>query len=156
MQVKEQTSQYFVIFIAISFLIGSVFSDFVASDRLLLSITLAALSFTLLDLSKLLGLNKNINYIFLFLAVFSLIVIPYLDFLFELIQSQNNRITIMGLSIVLLMIGIRQLIEEKKDLQQVNNSIDTITNMNEELLTKMEEQTKIIKDLSSRLKDHNK
>lgn len=156
MQVKEQTSQYFVIFIAISFLIGSVFSDFVSSDRLLLSITLAALSFTLLDLSKLLGLNKNINYIFLFLAVFSLIVIPYLDFLFELIQSQNNRITIMGLSIVLLMIGIRQLIEEKKDLQQVNNSIDTITNMNEELLTKMEEQTKIIKDLSSRLKDHNK
>lgn len=153
---KEQTSQYFVIFIAISFLLGSIFSDFVSSNRLLLSITLAALSFTLLDLSKLLGLNKNINYIFLFLAVFSLIVIPYLDFLFELIQSQNNRLTIMGLSIVLLMIGIRQLIEEKKDLKQVNNSIDTITNMNEELLAKMEEQTKIIRDLSSQLKDHNK
>ncbi|WP_427071272.1 hypothetical protein [Lysinibacillus fusiformis] len=153
---KEQTSQYFVIFIAISFMIGSIFTDFVSSDRLLLSITLAALSFTLLDLSKLLGLNKLFNFLFLFLAVFSLIVIPYLDFLFELIHSQNNRLTIIGLSIVLLMIGIRQFIEEKKDLKQVNESIDSLTGMNQELLTKMEEQTKIIKDLSSQLKEHNK
>lgn len=148
---KEQISQMFVIFIAISFMIGSFFSDFVSNERLLFSMTLSALSFTLLDLSKVLKFPTITNYIFLLLAVFSIVAVPYLDFLYELIGSQSNRLTIIGLSIVILIIGIRQLLEERKDLKQVNNYIDKLDSINQDLQKKMDEQTKIIRELNQKL-----
>jgi len=153
---KEQISQMFVIFIAGSFILGSFFTDFVSNDRLLFSLTLAALSFTFLDLSKVLKFNILFSYFFLLSAVFSIIVLPYLDFVYALMGSQNNRLTIIGLSIVILIIGIRQLIEERVDLKQVNNYIDKLDTINDELQKKMEEQTQIIKELNERLNHKNK
>ncbi|OKA27489.1 hypothetical protein [Bacillus cereus] len=152
---KEQISQMFVIFLAASFMIGSFFSDFVTNERLLFSMTLAALSFTLLDLSKVLKFPTINNYIFLLLAVFSIVVVPYLDFLYKQIGGQSNRLTIIGLSIVILIIGIRQLLEEREDLKQVNNYIDKLDSINQDLQIKMDEQTKIIKELNQKLNEKN-
>lgn len=152
---REQISQMFVIFIAVSFIIGSFFGDFVSNDRLLFSMTLAALSFSFLDLFKTLKLNIFFNYFFLFCSVFSIVVIPYLDFIYKVIGSQNNRLTIIGLSVVILIIGIRQLLEEKADLNQVNNYIDKLDSINNELQTKMAEQTQIIKELNERLNNRS-
>ncbi|UNT55627.1 hypothetical protein [Lysinibacillus capsici] len=153
---KEQISQMFVIFIATSFIAGSFFGDFVSNDRLLFSMTLAALSFTFLDLSKVLKCNVLFSYLFLLCAVFSITVVPYLDFIYDALGSQNNRLTIIGLSIVILIIGIRQLIEERADLKQVNNYIDKLDSINNELQQKMTEQTQIIKELNERLNNKDR
>ncbi|KPB06027.1 hypothetical protein [Bacillus sp. CHD6a] len=156
---KEQTSQMFVIFIAISFIIGIFNNDFIKNEALLLSMTFAALAFTLLDLCKLLNLNKNINYILLFFAVFSIVALPYLEGIHKLVASQSDRITILGLAIVILIIGIRQRLDEKRDIFQINNYIDetkSIINSQSQIIN---EQNEIIEKLNNKLnssKDNEK
>ena len=153
---KEQTSQWFVIFIAISLIIGSFFNDFVSNKSLVLSMTFAALSFTLLDLCKLLNLNKIINYVLLFIAVFSITLLPYLTSIHKLVSSQSDRITIVGLAIVILTIGIRQRMDEGKDISQINDYIDEANQAIENQKAIINEQNEIIIKLTNEVKSISK
>ena len=118
--------------------------------------TFAALSFTLLDLCKLLNLNKIINYVLLFIAVFSITLLPYLTSIHKLVSSQSDRITIVGLAIVILTIGIRQRMDEGKDISQINDYIDEANQAIENQKAIINEQNEIIIKLTNEVKSISK
>lgn len=148
---KERTSQYFVIFVAISLIIGAFSNDVVENEALVLSITVAALAFTLLDFFKILNLHGIIKYILLFIAVFSITVLPYLEGIHKLISGQADRITIIGLALVILIIGLKQFKDEKNDILQIKaylEETELVIKSHKEIIN---EQNDIIEKLNARI-----
>ena len=151
---KERTSQYFMIFVAISLIIGAFFNDVVKNEALVLSITVAALAFTLLDFFKLLDIQGIIKYALLFVAVFSITLLPYLESVHELISNQADRITIIGLALVILILGIKQFREEEKDISQIKEYLEEAERVHKSHKEIITEQNQIIEKLSNRLQSH--
>lgn len=151
---KERTSQYFVIFVAISLIIGAFFNDVINNEALVLSITVAALAFTLLDFCKLLDLNGIIKFILLFIAVFSITLLPYLESIHKLIASQGDRITIIGLALVILILGVKQFRDEEEDISQIKDYIEEADRVIESHKAMIKEQNEIIEKLNNRLQSY--
>lgn len=153
---KERISQYFVIFTAISLIIGAFFNEVVNNKALILSITIAAVAFTLLDFLRSMNWdNKYSNffkYVLLLISVFSIILLPYLTSIHNILGVYTDRITIIGLALVILLIGIKQLKDENKDIKQINDFLDESEKVRSKQIEIIDKQISTIEKLNEELK----
>lgn len=153
---KESNSQLLVIFLSISLIIGCLIPGFVDNTQLVVSITVAALAFVLFDLCIFLKLNKLYGYFFLFLAIFSISVLPYIQSVQNIILKLNNFFTIIALAIVIGILGARQYLEERNFLRKTHLDLKERTKERTELIEIIREKNNEIDMLKNRMNNLEK
>jgi Kef-type K+ transport system membrane component KefB len=127
-------SHFIVIFVGLSFIGGSLFGDFANNKGILTGAALSAAFFAVYDLINETGKsNSNVNsylkQIFLFLGVFSIIVLPHVTYLIAIFSTDVNEITLITLGIVIMMMGYRHFKLENnvwKKFQENTNELDKL------------------------------
>ncbi|KUF25365.1 hypothetical protein MHZ96_10275 [Bacillus safensis] len=150
---KDSNSQIFVILLAISLIIGCFIPGFLENSNLVLAVTVSALAFILVDLSNFLKLNRVHSILPLFVAVFSISVLPHTDYLNKLLQPLNNFFTVYGLAIVIGILGAKQYLEEHAFLKKNKKNLEDRENEYNELIDILEDYKKEIKDLKEIIKE---
>ena len=153
---KESNSQILVICLAISLIIGCFIPGFTENSKLVVAVTLSALAFIFVDLSIFLKVNKIYSYLFLFIAIFSISVLPHIDYFYSLLSPLNNFFTIFGLAMVIGLLGGRQYLEEREFLKKTKKNLTERDKEFNELIALLEEQQKEIEILKEKVKDLSK
>jgi Kef-type K+ transport system membrane component KefB len=127
-------SHFIVIFIGLSFIGGSLFGDFANNQGILTGAALSATFFAGYDLlNETEKKNSNIlsylKQMFLFLGIFSIIVLPHVTLLIKFFSSDVNELTLITLGIVIMLMGLRHFKLETnvwKKLDQNTNEVNSI------------------------------
>lgn len=146
-RLKDSNSQIFVILLAISLIIGCFIPGFLDNSNLVLAVTVSALAFIFVDLSIFLKLRRIHSILPLFVAVFSISVLPHIDYLNKLLLPLNNFFTVYGLAIVIGILGAKQYIEESNFLTKNKKNLQDRQNEFDELITIIKNNEKEIQDL---------
>ncbi|PQD94384.1 hypothetical protein CYL18_14305 [Pradoshia eiseniae] len=144
---SRKLSNEIVMYLGISIILGGIFPDFRNNQQLIVSITFSAVCFSIFDLIVSLGEKTSIyqvRKIALFIGIFSVVVLPYLDFLSDFLIEQNNFFTLIGLAIVIFLIGYRQNIKDNEDINNLHSNFNKQKNIIEEQNKLIEEQNKIL------------
>lgn len=147
----QRYSNEIVIFLGASIFVGGLFPDFRNNQTLILAVTFSAVIFSLFDLVG--NLKKDayrVQQMLLFVGIFSIVVVPYLQPVAPWLIEQNNLLTLMGLAIVLFLIGFKQRNRDIEELKNLKEYIDRTEKIIEEQNKVLEEQNKIIKAIKEK------
>ncbi|MED1865843.1 hypothetical protein P4V41_20540 [Fictibacillus nanhaiensis] len=138
-----------VTFIGLSVVfLGISYSDLKISNVYVSCATLAALFFTITDLFNLIDeyeIDKdkvtsrfykfiidnrhNLSIFSLFFAIFSIIFLPYVDFMEKYLLGYNNQITLVSLGLVILIISFRALSYEARREKEISDTINEVKDL---------------------------
>lgn len=149
---KKYTNEL-IIFMGFSIAIGGLSKDFTNNTGLIVGVSISAAAFSFFDLlanaDESRGWSLKFQKLFLFLGVFSIIVVPYLPLLIGKLDNYTNHFTICSLSIVIILMGFRQKRFEKsnfEELQRMFNNQKELVGEQKEILNEKQKMIEVLQE----------